>query len=306
MMIRACILAVLAVRTTLCLAAGATCATGSANAWTAMQDGTGKASGTRIESPPLFAFDNGTGRGELPPRKQAALVAESGYSGIAYNGTQGIPEMLAALDARHLEMLAIYVRAEVGPKGATYDPGLMTAIRRLKGRDTIIWLHVVGRDKDDRQTVPLVREIADLAAEAGLRVALYPHTGFHVATVQDALRVRAKVDRKNVGVTFNLCHFLKLDRPANLEATLKAAVPHMFLVTINGADADGRDWSTLIQTLDHGSFDVGALLVTLDRLGYRGPFCLQCYQIKGDRHENLRRSMEAWRRFHTNMRQPQP
>jgi sugar phosphate isomerase/epimerase len=300
MKITARVFAVLTFYGTLCLAADATCAIGSASVSASAPRGTGRASGTQV--PPLFAFDNGTGRGELPPDAQAALVAESGYAGIAYNGTKGIPEMLAALDARHLQMLAIYVRAEVGPKGATYDPGLKTAIGQLKGHDTVIWLHVVGRDKDDRRTVPMVREIADLAAGARLRVALYPHAGFHVATVQDALRVRAKVDRKNVGVTFNLCHFLKLDKPANLEATLKAAAPHLFLVTINGADADGRDWSTLIQTLDRGSFDVGALLRALDRLGYRGPFCLQCYQIKGGRLETLRRSMEAWRRFHANMR----
>jgi hypothetical protein len=51
------------------------------------------------------------------------------------------------------------------------------------------------------------------------------------------------------------------------------------------------------QTLDRGSFDVYRLLVMLRRLGYEGPIGLQCYGVKGDRHENLQRTIEAWRGF---------
>ena len=35
----------------------------------------------------------------------------------------------------------------------------------------------------------------------------------------------------------------------------------------------------------------------LDRAGYHGPIGLQCYNVPGDRRENLRRSIEAWRRM---------
>jgi len=56
-------------------------------------------------------------------------------------------------------------------------------------------------------------------------------------------------------------------------------------------------WDRLIQTLDRGSFDVYQVLVTLRRLGYTGPIGLQCYGVKGDRRENLKRSIGAWRGF---------
>jgi hypothetical protein len=53
----------------------------------------------------------------------------------------------------------------------------------------------------------------------------------------------------------------------------------------------------LIQTLDHGSYDVGVVLGTLKKIGFEGPIGLQGYGLGGDRTENLARSMEAWRRL---------
>lgn len=78
-------------------------------------------------------------------------------------------------------------------------------------------------------------------------------------------------------------------------------MPHLFVVSINGADRGGQNWDTLIQTLDRGSFDVYEFLKTLRQMGYRGPIGLQHYGIKGDAHENLKRSMEAWQRFSARM-----
>jgi sugar phosphate isomerase/epimerase len=49
--------------------------------------------------------------------------------------------------------------------------------------------------------------------------------------------------------------------------------------------------------LGRGEFDVKAFLRTLRELGYEGPIGLQCYNVAGDREENLRLSMKAWREF---------
>ena len=54
---------------------------------------------------------------------------------------------------------------------------------------------------------------------------LYPHTGMYVETTGDAIRIAKAVDRSNVGVTFNLCHFLRVDKPENLERVLTEAAP---------------------------------------------------------------------------------
>jgi hypothetical protein len=84
---------------------------------------------------------------------------------------------------------------------------------------------------------------------------------------------------------------------------LKLAMPRLSLVTINGADRNGKDWGELIQPLDRGDFNIGGLLAELKRLGYGGPIGLQGYDVANhlgiDPSENLRRSMAAWRNYGT-------
>ena len=99
---------------------------------------------------------------------------------------------------------------------------------------------------------------------------------------------------------FNLCHWLKVDDEKNLKPLLASAMPHLFAVSIHGADraaeihAGTGNW---IQPLGSGTYDVGALLDALDELGYRGPIGLQCYGIPGDARIHLTRSMAAWRQL---------
>jgi hypothetical protein len=80
-------------------------------------------------------------------------------------------------------------------------------------------------------------------------------------------------------------------------ALLEDAAPHLFVVTISGADADSatKGWGKLIQTLDQGTFDVSTVLRKLRDLKYAGPIGLQHYGIKGDSKENLARSMAGWK-----------
>jgi len=246
---------------------------------------------------PLYVFDNGTGRGELSLEQQADLAKRTGFAGIFFSGTARIPELLAAHKARGLHVLGIYTGMNTSDPKPSYDPGLPAAIEQLRGTGALITFTVNGKAPDgDSIAVPVVREVADMAARAGLRMALYPHYGMHVARVEDALRVIAKAGRPNLGLVFNLCHWLRSGDEANLAERLRDALPHTFMVSINGADHEG-DWDRLIQPLDSGAYDVKAFVAALRREGYRGPVALQCYNVKGDRENNLRRSMAAWRKF---------
>jgi sugar phosphate isomerase/epimerase len=246
---------------------------------------------------PLFVFDNGTGRGVLSVGEQVDLAARTGYAGLLYAGTKAIPELVTAHRARGLRVLGLYTGMDVSDAAPGYDPGLPAAVRQLKGTGAIITFTVNGNAANgDEIAIPVLRDVAGMAAEAGLQVALYHHYGFHMARVEHALRLREFIDRPNVGIVFNLCHWLRSGDEANMRTRLAEAVPHTRLVLINGADHEG-DWDRLIQTLDRGEFDLKRFLAALGDLGYQGPMGLQCFNIKGDREENLRRSMAAWRRY---------
>ena len=251
---------------------------------------------------PFFAFDNAaTDDKHKTPKEQVALLKELGYDGISSRGGKGLKEMADELDKNGLRLFTVYLGITVDPDQPAYGKELTDAIEVLKGRNAMLWLYIQSKkykpsDPDgDERAEEIIGEIAKMAAESKVRVALYPHTGFWLERVEDAIRVAKKVNRPDVGVTFNLCHWLRVDDEKNMKSLIEKAMPHLFVVTINGADSGGRDWKTLIQTLDRGTFDMRKFLKTLADSGYTGPIGFQGYGIGGEAHDNLKRTMSAWR-----------
>ena len=260
----------------------------------------------------FFAMDTAMVKklGTLLERSDVETLAALGYRGVAPvawdtatwdNLTR---KLIPLLDENKLKLYAVYSSARVDRDAITIDPGIKQHVAALKGRGTIICLPVASKDfkpsdpAGDDMAVAAVREVADAAAAYGLSVSLYPHFGNLIQRVEDAVRIADKTGRANVGVTFNLCHWLRTDGPDSLGRVLKLAMPRLSLVTINGADRNGKDWGQLIQPLDRGDFDIAELLAELERLGYRGPIGLQGYDVANhlgiEPVENLRRSMAAW------------
>ncbi len=244
---------------------------------------------------PFFVFDNGLHGIQNPPK----LLKELGYAGMGASGLK-VGDLVKQYEQAGMKVFSTYVGCQLD-KTPNYDPQFKEAIAELKGTGVILWLTVLGGKygQEDEKAASVVREIADLAEPAGLRIALYPHTGFYVATTADALRVVKRVDRKNVGATINLCHELMTDQGPKLDATIREAAPHLFLVSINGADVKrpGYSWDRLIQPLGRGDFDVCAFLQKLKEAGYTGPIGQQCYAVPGDAAANLKQSIAAWRRY---------
>ena len=258
-------------------------------------------SGEKGATNPFFAMCTGTRDAAHETfAAQADMLKQLGYHGTDQMGTEGIPKLLAELDKRGLRFFAIYTGINIDPDGPQWEAGLENAIEALKGRDAVLWVPVTSKKyapsspEGDEDAVKVIRLVAEMGAKSGLRVALYPHSGHWLERVEDAVRVAQKVNRPDVGVTFNLCHWLKVDGQ-DLQARLELAKPHLFMVTVNGADAGGTDWSTLIQTLDKGTFDACGLLSLLKEMKYTGPVGLQGYGIGGDVASNLQHSMEAWK-----------
>lgn len=250
---------------------------------------------------PFFAFDNGVGRGTWPPSKQAETIKSLGYDGIHYNYTnpKDFATKIAACKSAGVPIQAMYVYSFVNKPGASYDPGIKDVIRMLKGSETIIWLTL--RDgksgQQDKEAVQVVREIAGLAAESGLKVSLYPHAGFYVATAEDAVRVAKQVAMPNVGVSINLCHELFAGNSERLGEVVKTAAPYLNLVSINGASPipgkGPKVWDTL--PLGSGTFDTESFLRLIRDSGYRGPIGHQFFAVAGDDTQKLTKAIESWK-----------
>jgi sugar phosphate isomerase/epimerase len=235
--------------------------------------------------------------------QQAHMLKELGYDGVGHLWLDNVAERLRTLDEAGLKLYQITIVVDITPGKPAYDPRLKDVLPLLTGRHVQFDLLINGGKPSDASLDPrgvkILRQMSDLARDSGSQLLLYPHVGCWIERIEDAVRVAEKVDRPNVGVMFNLCHWLRVDPGRNYKPLLRQAMPRLWAVSINGADAFDPQpgWAHYLQPLDRGSFDVGGLLRTLKELGYRGPIGLQCFGIGGDAREHLARSMAAWRKL---------
>ncbi len=242
--------------------------------------------------------------------QQADMLKELGYTGVGHNFLPGVAERLKAMDRVGLKVYSIALSVDVAPGSKQpYDPRFKDVLALVKGRGVQFQLIVGGKGMKpsdpagDPRAVEIIRGMSDLARDSGCQLVLYPHVSNWIERVEDATRVADKVDRPNVGVQFNLCHWLRVDKRRDYKPILKQAMPRLWAVSINGAEERDNHpgWEYYLQPLDKGSFDMGKFLKTLRELGYKGPIALQCYGIGGDTREHLARSMAAWRKLNAGL-----
>ena len=235
--------------------------------------------------------------------QQAEMLKQLGYDGVGHIWLDKLPERLKTLDAVGLRLFQITIQVDIAPGKQAYDPRLKELMALLKGRKVQFDLLMNGLKPSDpagdARAVEIVNDLAALAREADAQMLLYPHTDCWLERLEDCIRVADKVDKPNVGVMFNLCHWLRVSKDRDYQRLLAKAMPRLYAVSINGADEyDSQPgWAHYIQPLGKGSFDVFGLLKTLRQLGYTGPIGLQCYGIEGDTREHLTESMKVWREY---------
>lgn len=236
-----------------------------------------------VFQPEFYAFYNGMP--EMSYDDEAKLLKEFGYDGISqiYGTGEQLEQRVTTYKEQNRKVLSVYLEATE----TAIDANLVKPL----ADGGMIELTVA---KISPQVIDSLRQTAEMASRLKIRVVLYPHFGNAVATMPQAIDVIEKVNHPNLGVMFNLCHFLKSEKAEDLENVLLKAKPHLFAVSINGADENGQNWDTLIQPLDKGNFPQQRLLGVLKKMHFKGPVCLQCYAVKGDKKNNLKKSIAAW------------
>ena len=240
-----------------------------------------------VALPQLYTFQNGLGFGD--DQEEAAELSALGYAGVSQvSGTvDELREMVAVYTKQGLRVRSIYMDAGDLPVNAA-------KLEVLAPSGAMVELTV---RKMSTETVESVQNVCDVAQKLGMKVVLYPHHGFAVATIPQAMNLIAKVSRPNLGVMFNLCHFLRGENSSDLEKVITEAGDKLFAVSVSGAEVDGKNWGALIKPLDEGDFPLSNLLGILEKKKFQGPISLQCYGVPGDKRKNLERSMAAWKKL---------
>lgn len=259
------------------------------------------------DRPAFFAMDTAA---KFEPAECAQVLAELGYAGLG--GRPATAKAHAgALKAKSLVFFNGYHVTNFAHGQAELPADLTKAVDGLAGTGGTLWLGIskiqfpmgvtLPPDYGDTIVVPQLRRLLAYAKPKGVGISLYPHTGFWADRFEACVRVASKVDDPALGVTFNLCHWLKVEgAERNPLPLIKEALPRLNFVTINGADTGDTQklgWDKLIQPLGRGTYDVAGFVSKVRAAGYRGPFGFQGYGIKMDAKELLKETMEGWKKM---------
>jgi len=258
-------------------------------------------------TPKFYAYCVELGVPGLTPRpllEQTKLLRDLGFDGLGWElwlDDMLEPNLKLIADAG-LELDLVWTSVNLDPAQPAFDPRLPTAFRKLKGRPVTVSVLLRGFKAGDPQgiepAVKVLRQLGDVAAEAGVRISIYNHINDWSESLPFIVEIVKRVNHPQVGFNFNLCHWLKVDGARDWRPMLRDHPGKLFCVTINGATVGAETWTNgLIRPLDEGDFDNRALFATLREIGYRGPIGLMCYGVPGDPREHLARSMRAWRKL---------
>ena len=261
------------------------------------------------DRPAFFAMDTAA---RLAPAENAALLSRLGYAGLG--GRPSSARVHAeALRAKGLRFHNAYHVARIDARTDVLPADLVRAVDDLAGLDTTLWIAIQKVELGDASAArpaeqereaavdATLRRLLAYAAPRKVRLSLYPHTNFWGDRFETCLRAVERVDDPRLTVTFNLCHWLKVEGGQSDPLPLvRRAGPRLEFVTINGADAGDTakmGWDRLIQPLGRGTYDVAAFVRNVRSAGYRGPFGFQGFGIKMEPEPLLTETMAAWKKM---------
>ena len=148
--------------------------------------------------------------------------------------------------------------------------------------------------------------MADTAREFGLRPVFHPHAGTFVEFLDEIERLMEDTEL-DLCLDTGHCAYARIDPVAAIEE-FASRLTHVHFKDVAGdvlsrIDAEGLDFWTAIEAgvfcpLGEGIVDIGAVLRTLDRQGYRGYATIEQDRVpgSGDPLGDLRRSLAVLER----------
>ena len=169
------------------------------------------------------------------------------------------------------------------------------AIDKVKSVGADFWL-ILRSKKEQKvskaQLLKAINTVADLCKKKGVRCVLYPHDNTLMESAEEAIDLLKKSKRKDLFISFHLCHEIRAGNGNRLEEVAKKVKPYLRLASISGANDqyvdNSKDWSKTIQPLDKGSYDLSKFIKALQSIDYKGPIILHTFaldKVKADHHQ---------------------
>lgn len=265
--------------------------------------------------PTLYAMDTHFMCDPASPsvEDQAACVKAAGYDDFYVTSDLETPEKsldyARASQAAGLGFNAVYMRLDASVTPREHHLNLfrqmLEGIRPPTRVEFSVWHGAFDEKTGDPSADPgalrWLRFLLPSLEERGIRACLYPHFGFSLETMGDALRLLEALPHELLGAVFCGYHWYRVDRTPVREL-LASVGDRLFAVNLSGSSfvGPGREINgldPLIQPLDEGDLDNADVVAALREFGYAGPVGVQGYGVTAPAREALIRSATALRRW---------
>lgn len=204
-------------------------------------------------------------------QEAVALLPEAGISGLEVNArpVDALAEVVAGLRAGGLEPMTVAGGVKLDDQASV--AAYVAAIDAAGSQGVPIFFTSAHGGEQDFAMGKL-RELAEVAAERGVTIALETHPPFCLnATAM--LATMAAVDHPNLAVNLDTANIYYYNEGLNSADELERVVEHV--VSLHLKDTDGGFKSVNFPVLGEGVVDFERIFAILDDAGFDGPLTLE-------------------------------
>ncbi|MGQ9732182.1 MAG: sugar phosphate isomerase/epimerase family protein [Candidatus Zipacnadales bacterium] len=212
------------------------------------------------------------------------LAASMGYAGVELRTGHLSPETPDAEAKRISSLLKERnLRCSFCLGGEPADDQSTARFKRSVNLAHIIGAFAVRCIGASEANITRYRQVADYAAERGLRIISQIHNGTLFETIPDALTALANIDHPNYGIAFEASHLIMASQPEHGEEAVKALGNHIFTVSVQAYKAydpfdcyggpieiHGKQWGACLPGAP-GSPNLLSIFRGLRSIGFQGP-----------------------------------
>jgi len=202
-----------------------------------------------------------------------ALLPEAGISGLEVNvrPADALAEVVAGIRAGGLEPMTLAGGVKLDDQASV--AAYLAAIDAAGGQGIPIFFTSAHGGEDDRDfAMGKLRELAEVAAERGVTIALETHPPFCLNAISMLATIQA-VDHPNLAVNLDTANIYYYNEGLNSADELERVVEHV--VSLHLKDTDGGFKSVNFPVLGEGVVDFERIFAILDGAGFDGPLTLE-------------------------------
>lgn len=208
-------------------------------------------------------------------------IAFAGYEFVELAAIKGMCEHVTPeVDAERVGgLLSQHGLTATAIEAATTDSERLNQILGMAARLRVPLVNIgsggtSGDEESTRQSIAHIADLAKLAADHGVRLAVKPHVGQAIYNASTALRLISEVGSPSIGLNFDPSHLFRADEDPDQVARDWGER----IITSHFRDCASREQKVgppPTQIPGRGIVDIGETLRALSDIGYGGPLNLE-------------------------------